>query len=193
MVLRACSRDDATASRGAIDFGPLGLQGGLGLATFSSFVSLLSILPLAMNQFAIDRAGLTLTLLAPLDDADAVEGEGGRERASSPRFPPPSASSPPRCSLPGRIAGPVGVHSARAVADLPDRGAARGDLLGHLPAGRDLNSIGRGSNAHGAAGLLGMLVASWVLRFHRSLITLFALRILERPILAPVLMGVMVL
>ncbi len=66
-------------SRGGSDFAPLGLQSGLGLATFASFVSLLSILPLAMNQFAIDRAGLTLMLLAPLDTG-AAQREGDRQR-----------------------------------------------------------------------------------------------------------------
>jgi hypothetical protein len=52
----------------------------------------------------------------------------------------------------------------------------------------NMNSIGRGSNAHGAAGLLGMLsfVAAGV---PPVLITLLAVKGLDRPGLAPVMMA----
>ena len=48
---------------------------GLSLARFGSLLSLLSILPLAMNQFAIDRAGLTLALLSPLATRELLAGK----------------------------------------------------------------------------------------------------------------------
>ena len=48
----------------------------------------------------------------------------------------------------------------------------------------DLNSIGRGSNAHGAAGLIGLL--SFVLSAApTALLALLALKVLHRPMLAP--------
>ena len=60
---------------GTFDLGALNLSGGLGLATFASGICLMSILPLAMNQFAIDRAGLTLSLLAPLETRALLDGK----------------------------------------------------------------------------------------------------------------------
>ena len=55
--------------------GSITLQSGLGLATFGSAVCLLAILPIAMNQFAIDGAGLTLALLSPLRDLELLAGK----------------------------------------------------------------------------------------------------------------------
>ena len=62
-------------SRSGMDFGPFQVESGLSLASFVAFVSLLSILPLAMNQFAIDRAGLTLAMLVPLETAALLRGK----------------------------------------------------------------------------------------------------------------------
>ena len=58
-----------------MDVGPFQVESGLSLASFVAFVSLLSILPLAMNQFAIDRAGLTLAMLVPLETAALLRGK----------------------------------------------------------------------------------------------------------------------
>jgi hypothetical protein len=49
----------------------------------------------------------------------------------------------------------------------------------------DLNSIGRGSNAHGAAGLLGML-AFVAAAAPGVLLTVLARTVLGRPTLAPI-------
>ena len=54
---------------------------GLGLATFASGVTLLSILPISMNQFAVDRAGLTMTLLSPLSARQILAGKADWLRA----------------------------------------------------------------------------------------------------------------
>ena len=40
---------------------------GLGLATFGLVASILGLIPLAMNQFAIDKAGFTRQMLSPLN------------------------------------------------------------------------------------------------------------------------------
>ena len=46
---------------GAMDFGPFRFRNGVALAAFSSFFCLMSVIPISMNQFAVDRAGLTMT------------------------------------------------------------------------------------------------------------------------------------
>ncbi|MDQ3938240.1 MAG: hypothetical protein M3253_06115, partial [Chloroflexota bacterium] len=58
-----------------IEFAFMTVGSGIGLAAFTSAVSLLAILPLAMNQFAVDRAGLTLALLAPLPSRALLAGK----------------------------------------------------------------------------------------------------------------------
>ena len=45
------------------------------LATFGCFVCLFSILPLAMNQFAIDKAGFTRYMLSPLSIRELLQGK----------------------------------------------------------------------------------------------------------------------
>ena len=54
-----------------------------------------------------------------------------------------------------------------------------------FPRAVDMNSIGRGSNAHGAAGLIGMLsfVAAGA---PPVLLTMLATKVLERPAMTPV-------
>jgi hypothetical protein len=58
-----------------------------------------------------------------------------------------------------------------------------------FPRSVDLNSIGRGSNAHGAAGFLGM-AAYGIAGAMTLLVALLATRVLDRPALAPVMMFV---
>jgi hypothetical protein len=62
-------------SQGEMELGVMSLNSGLALATFAGAVCLLSILPFAMNQFAIDRAGLTLALLSPLETFELLAGK----------------------------------------------------------------------------------------------------------------------
>ena len=65
-------------------------------------------------------------------------------------------------------------------------------LSAAFPRTVDLNSIGQGSNAHGAAGLLGALacVAAAAPGF---LLTVLAINALDRPALAPVFLLVWIL
>jgi len=139
-----------------MDFGPFRLRSGMGLAVFASYISVLSVLPLAMNQFAIDRAGLTLTLLAPLDTAALLYGKAIGNAliiglptavtfaAAALLFP----SGDPALWLCIPLA---------LVATYLLLAPAAAALSAVFPRAVDLNSIGRGSNAHGAAGLLGTL------------------------------------
>ena len=143
-------------SRDGLDIGPWQVKNGLGLAAFGGFVSLMSILPLAMNQFAVDRAGLTMALLAPLEIGALLRGKAIGNglvvaaqitvgvAGSAALFP----SGDPRLWL----CIPLTLFSAYLIV-----APVAAMLSAVFPRPVDLNSIGRNSNAHGAAGLLGML------------------------------------
>ncbi|HEX2458288.1 MAG TPA: hypothetical protein VHI99_31625 [Vicinamibacterales bacterium] len=171
---------------GGMDIGALAITNGLGLATFGCAICLLSILPFSMNQFAIDGAGLTLELLSPLADAEILTGKmaGIGLMAIVPSclclliafvlFP----TGPPALW----ISVPIGLLATYLLV------APVAALLSALfPRAVDLNSIGRGSNAHGAAGFVGLL--AFVLASLPSVgLTLTAVGILRNPALAPVLL-----
>ena len=109
-----------------------------------------------MNQFAVDRAGLTLALLSPLADRDYLTGKAVGNALIT--------------------AGPVAVCTLISLAVFRDGDVAlwlslplglvsitlvvapvAAMLSAVFPRAVNLNSIGRGSNAHGVAGFLGML------------------------------------
>ena len=143
--------------RGSIaDFSVVPLKGGVALAIFGSFMSLLTILPLAMNQFAIDGAGLTLEFLAPLDEGHLLRGKaiGNAVIAAIPVVIciAVAAALFPGGSLAAWLSIPIGIAAAYVL--IAPVAAALSALF---PRPVDLNSIGRGSNAHGAATLLGLL------------------------------------
>ncbi len=171
---------------GGMDFGSFQLEGGLPLALFTSFVSLVATLPIAMNQFAVDRAGLTMVLLSPLPEGEYLAGKAvGTALIALPlafvcmvaayvMFP---AGSPALwlSVLLGLVATFLVVAPAAAV------------FSAMLPKLADLSSIGSKGNAHGLAGLLGLL--SFVVGGAPCLvIVLLATRILDRPWLAPALL-----
>ena len=170
-------------SRGATDFAPLGLQGGLGLATFSSFVSLLAILPLAMNQFAIDRAGLTLTMLAPVDTMTLLRGKAVGNAVIA-LIPGAVCFIAAALLLPGGDPALWVCIPLTAIAAYLTAAPIAAILSAIFPRAVDLNSIGRGSNAHGAAGLLGMLVYI-AAAAPGTLLTMLVGVGLQRPLLAP--------
>jgi hypothetical protein len=170
-----------------LDVGFLSLDSGIALATFGGFVSLMAILPIAMNQFAIDGAGLTLTLLSPLDDGELLRGKavGLAAIALAPAL---------LCLVGATIAFPGGDPALwlsvplGLIATYVLVAPAAVALSALFPRAVDLNSIGRGSNAHGAAGFLGML-AFVAAGAPALLIVLAATRLLERPALAPALLA----
>lgn len=141
-----------------IEFGFLFLEDGISLAIFGSFVSLLALLPFAMNQFAIDQAGLTLTFLSPLDDQELLHGKaiGNAVVAGVPAlFCMGGAALLFRgASLAVWLLIPLGLLATYSL-----MAPAAAVLSAVFPRSVDLNSIGNGSNAHGAAGLLGFLFA----------------------------------
>jgi hypothetical protein len=170
--------------RSGMDVGPLQVDSGLNLASFVAFVSLLSILPLAMNQFAIDRAGFTLAMLVPLETAALLRGKAignalitsipaGICLAGAAIFFPSGDPMMWLCIPLTLISAYLLVAPVAAM------------LSAIFPRAVDLNSIGRGSNAHGAAGLLGML-AFLAAAAPGLAIALVTSRGFGRPALAPV-------
>lgn len=171
---------------GQLNFGPFRFGNGLSLATFATFTCLLSILPMAMNQFAVDRAGLTMALLSPLKDEELLAGKAAGNLLVT--LPPilvcilaaalvfPGGPLPLWLSLaPGLLSVYLLVAPVAAISSAV------------FPRAVDLNSIGRGSNAHGAAGFIGM-IAFFVAGVPPFLLALLATRGLDRPWLAPALM-----
>lgn len=171
---------------GVMDFGSFELEGGIPLAVFTSAVALISMLPIALNQFAVDRAGLTMVLLSPLPEGEYLAGKAvGNALVTLPvAF---------LCVLAAFVMFPGG-HLATWVC-LPLALLATYLLVAPaaavfsaiLPKLADLSSIGGKGNAHGLAGLLGM--ASFVGGGAPPiLIILIATKVLHRPWLAPVLL-----
>jgi hypothetical protein len=171
---------------GTMDFGSLSFAGGLSLAIFGSFASLTSILPIAMNQFAVDKAGLTLALLSPLKDGEYLAGKavGNGLIAAVPAL---------LCVLVSFVLFPGGSLALWAaiplslVATYLIVAPAAAAFSAIFPRIVDLNSVGRSGNAHGLAGLLG-LVTFVVSAVPCVVLTLAASHWLDRPTLVPVLL-----
>ena len=169
-----------------MEIGPFPVSGGLSLATFGSFVRLIAILPIAMNQFAVDKAGLTLALLSPLTDREYLFGKavGNGLIAAGPAIVCilVSLAMFPGGPAPLWIAIPLGLLATYLLV-----APVAAVLSAVFPRIVDLNSIGRGSNAHGVAGLLG-LITFLAAALPSVLLTLVTSKWLERPALVPVLL-----
>jgi len=164
------------------DLDRLSLNGGLMLAAFGAAICLLSILPFALNQFAVDRAGLTLTLLSPISDRDLLIGKavGNGLIAALPALA--------CCVLAFAIFhdGPLALWLNLVpafIATYTAAAPAAAALSATFPRSVNLNSIGRGSNAHGLATFAGML-AMLVAGIPAAALTFAFTRIVRAPILA---------
>ena len=156
---------------------------GLALAAIGAFASILALLPIAMNQFAIDRAGFTRQMLSPLSVRDLLTGKavGNALIAAIPAsicFLLSAAIF--RGSQPLLWVGLIFAVVATYVLLAPAAAA----LSAIFPKTVDLNSIGNNSNAHQAAGLLGMLAFA-VSAAPAVVLTLVTLSVLHRPALLP--------
>ena len=167
---------------GTGQFGFISLESGVGLATFTGFVALLSVAPLAMNQFAIDGAGLTLTFLAPVETRALLRGKaiGNGLLAAIP------ASI---CLLGAMVVKPGGDPALWASVPLALAATyllvapAAATLSAIFPKAVDMNTIGR-SNPHGTASFVGTL-AFMAAGAPCLLLVLLASRVLQRPEYAP--------
>jgi hypothetical protein len=141
---------------GSLDSGPFEFNSGLSIAGFASFVGFLAVLPIAMNQFAIDNAGLTLALLSPLSDREYLTGKAvGNGLIAA--LPISLSFLAALVLLPG---GSTALWLSIPLALLSSYfliAPVAATLSALFPRVVDLNSIGRGSNAHGLASLLGMI------------------------------------
>ncbi len=170
---------------GNLDIGPIGSHGGLGLASFTSFISLLATLHIAVNQFAVDKAGMTLMLLSPLSDREYLAGKAvGNALIGLP----PAFICVIGVALLFRdgspalwLAVPLSLIATYLLTSAPSA-----MLSAVFPRLVDLNSIGRSSNAHGLAALLGML--SFVAAGASNLAIVFVANWLGRPGLMPILL-----
>lgn len=175
------------AGGGYLRFGPIRFENGFALAIFATVVSLVSILPIAANQFAVDRAGLTMVLLSPIRERDYLAGKAAGN-ALVTGVPALVCILVSLTLFPGGTAGlwlalPLGMIAAWLAA-----APALAILSALFPRAVDMNSIGRGSNAHGAAGFLG-LFAIVLPAVPAVLAALTATAWLGRPALAPVFVG----
>jgi hypothetical protein len=130
--------------------------GGLALGAFGVAIMLMSIAPIVMNQFAIDRAGLTLTFLSPLSDRELLEGKAAAG-ALVLAAPMTVAIVLSYALLPG---GPPGLWLALVlggVAAYLTLSPVAAALSAIFPRAVDMNSIGSGSNPHQFANLLGLV------------------------------------
>jgi hypothetical protein len=172
---------------GTADMGPFHFTTGIGLATVCSFFSILSVLPIAANQFAVDRAGLTLALLSPLSDQELLAGKAvGNALIVGPTALVCMVVA--RGVFPGDpvslwVALLLGLTAMYVIA-----APIAAIVSAMFPRVANLNSIGRGGNPHGLANFIGML-SMLVGGTMPLLLSLAATKWLERPILAPVLVG----
>ncbi|HEY2431678.1 MAG TPA: hypothetical protein VGI12_03320 [Vicinamibacterales bacterium] len=157
---------------------------GLPLAAAGVFASILALLPLAMNQFAIDRAGFTRHMLSPISVGEILAGKAAGNAMIAAM---PATLCVILTAIVFGIEHPLLWLSlllafAATYAVLSPVAAALSALL---PKAVDLNSIG--SNAHPGAGVLGML--SFALSAAPSiLLTLVTINWLRRPELVPVVL-----
>jgi hypothetical protein len=161
-------------------------RGGLGLATFASAIALLAVLPLAMNQFAVDGAGLTLSLLTPLSARQLLVGKA----VGNGLIAIPTALLCVAIAVAvfggGTLAAWLNlVLSLVATYTLASPAAAVFSAM--LPRVVDMNSIGSKSNAHGISGLLGLL-AFGVAALPCIAIIVGMSQLLDRPALAPLVL-----
>ena len=175
------------ARGGEMPFAGLTLNTGLSLATFVTFLSVLAILPLAMNQFAVDKAGFTRQMLLPLSIGELLAGKAAGNALV--------AAIPALCTYVLSALVFPGGNPALWIALLIALAATyivvapvAAALSALFPRAVDLSSIGNGSNAHPAAGLLGMLTFA-AAAAPPAVLTLFSLRFLRQPSLTPVLLA----
>jgi hypothetical protein len=137
-----------------LPFGPVRIGGGYSLGIFGITLALMSLAPFAFNQFAVDRSGLILQLLSPISTRELLYGKavGGFLMAALPCAASVAAGLVTGGGSPwlwtaiilGALAAYITLSPVAAVLSLV------------FPRTVDLSSIGQASNAHQAAGLLGI-------------------------------------
>ena len=145
------------SSKGGVTFGAIPLRDGFSLAVFGVVMSFLTIVQLWMNQFAIDKAGLTMLSLQPLTSAQILRGKmaGAALLVAALSAIPIFAGLVIGASVSAAYWSMLAVGAVAAFAVLAPLAAL---LSAFFPKHVDMSSIGSKSNAHPAAGLLGGLL-----------------------------------
>jgi hypothetical protein len=170
---------------GSFTVGPFASQGPLGVAMFASFIALIAPMPISLNQFGVDRAGLTLTLLAPLTARQILAGKAiGTALVALP----PALITTLLTFLLFRTGDPMLwlalLLSLVATYTLASPAASALSIV--FPRDVDMNSVGSRSNAHALASVVGMAVFG-AAALPSAALTLVATRMLGQPALAPLL------
>lgn len=142
-----------------VELAGLRFSGGLSLAVLGSAIALLGVLPFAVNQFAVDRAGLTLLLLAPIRTRALLAGKtaGNGVVAALPALVCLAAAAVlyPSGSPALWLCVPLGFTATYLLV-----APAAAALSAIFPKAVDLGSGGSGSNPHGAASLAGLAITA---------------------------------
>jgi hypothetical protein len=140
--------------RGGVVFGPFRLNDGFAVAFFGVVMAFLSVVQLWMNQFAVDKAGLTMLCVQPLTSGQILRGK----MAGAAMLVAAVASLPFIAGLligGGRAVTYWLVLVIGAIAAFIFLAPFAALLSTIFPKNVDLTSIGQKSNAHPVAGLLG--------------------------------------
>lgn len=142
------------AFRGGIDLGAFALGDGFAVAVFGVVMAFLTPVQLWMNQFAIDKAGLTMLSLQPLSTARMLGGKtaGAALLVFGLALLPFALGLAIGADVHPAYWGVLVIGSAAAFLALAPMAAI---LSTYFPKSVDLSSIGQKSNAHPVAGLLG--------------------------------------
>jgi hypothetical protein len=171
--------------RGMVQVGPFSARSGLGFAAFVSLLALIASMPISMNQFAVDRAGLTMTLLSPLSTRQILAGKAiGTGLMTLP--PALLCIVLTAITFPG---GSLALWLAIVPAVLATYILAAPIALmlsAVFPRVVNMNSVGSNSNAHALAGFAGLFVFV-AAALPPVALALSAIAFLDRPYLAPVL------
>jgi hypothetical protein len=166
-----------------------GIQGhyGLALAALGCFTAILGLMPISMNQFAIDKAGFTRVMLSPVSIGQLLLGKavGNALIIAGPIV---FCFVLPSLILPGGSPALWVALGLAVIATYVLLTPVSAALSAVFPKAVDLNSIGQGSNAHQGAALLGML-AFVVSTAPAGLLAFVAIKVLHRSELAPLFLG----
>lgn len=177
----------AVASRhGGMSIPGLADERGLPLAAIGVFASILSLLPIAMNQFAVDKAGFTRHMLSPISVRELLAGKAAGNAMVAAI---PASICFMLCAVVFRSNQPLlwlGLIFA-GIATYAVLSPVAAALSAVFPKTVDLNTIGNNSNAHQAAGLLGLITFA-LASAPAVLLTLLTLTVMHRPELMPVLL-----
>ena len=146
-----------SSSQGGVKFGAIPLRDGFSLAVFGVVMSFLTVVQLWMNQFAIDKAGLTMLSLQPLTSSQILRGKmvGAAILIAAVSALPIVAGLVIGASVHPVYWGILALGGLSAFILL----APLAILLSAIfPKHVDMSSIGSKSNAHPLAGLFGGLL-----------------------------------